>query len=87
MFQRPSEKLSSNEIGAVPKEALQNNMLIAPNNPHESYLQENWSYIFSAAFSSNCESLRAEGLYLLTLIKEDFSKLHPLSHTEGTYLL
>lgn len=36
-----AEKLSSNQIGVVPqKEALQKNTLIAPNNPHESHLQE-----------------------------------------------
>lgn len=41
MFQGPSGKLSSNKIGVVPqKEALQKNMLIALNNPHESHLQE-----------------------------------------------
>lgn len=39
MFRGPSEKLSLDKIGAVPeKDALQNNMLISPNNPYESHL-------------------------------------------------
>lgn len=48
--QGPSEKLSLNKIGVV-----QNNLLMAPNNPQESH----WSCVFSATFSSNWESLSA----------------------------